>query len=45
MGAGKSYKERQGQRVSSNDYGKDLARGSLDTYRQTQNGVAKGGPG
>ena len=43
-GAGRSYKERQRERVSCPECGKDLARGSLAAHCQTQHGVTKGGP-
>ena len=39
------YKERQQEMVHFPECGKDLVRGSLATYRQTQHGVAKGGLG
>ena len=42
-GEGRSFKERQKERVICPECGKELANGSLVTHRQTQHGVAKGG--
>ena len=42
MGEGRSFKERQRERVLCPECGKELAKGSLVTHRQTQHGVAKG---
>ena len=44
-GAGRSYKDRQRERVSCPECGKDLARGSLSAHCQTHNIVAKRGMG
>ena len=45
MGEGRSYQERQLEQVQCPEYGKDLARGSLDIHRQTQHDVVRGGVG
>ena len=45
MGEWRRFKERQRERVICTEYGKELAKGSLVTHRQTQNRVAKGGLG
>ena len=42
MGEGRSFKEQQKEWVLCPECGKDLAKGSLVTHRQTQNDVAKG---
>ena len=42
-GTGRSYRERQRERVKRPECGKELARGSLSEHRQNQHGVAKGG--
>ena len=42
---GRTFKERQQERVLCPDCRKDLAKGSLVMHHQTQNGVAKGGLG
>ena len=44
-GVGRNYKERQQERVSCPECGKDSARGSLAARCQTQHGVVKEGPG
>ena len=44
-GAGRSYKERQRERVICIERRKELARGSLAAHYQTQHDVAKGGTG
>ena len=44
-GAGRSHKERQRERVNLPECRKELERGSLAEYHQTQNGVEKGGSG
>ena len=41
-GEGRSFKERQKERVLWPEYRNDLAKGSLMTHRQTQHGMAKG---
>ena len=38
---GRSYQERQRERVRCIECGKDLVRGSLDAYCQNQHGIAK----
>ena len=43
-GAGRSYKERQRERVSCPECREDLARGSLAAELKTQNNVLKGVP-
>ena len=43
--AGRSYKERQQDRVSYIECGKDLVRGLLAAHCQNKNGMTKGGPG
>ena len=43
--AGRSYKERQQDRVSYIECGKDLVRGLLAAHCQNKNGMKKGGPG
>ena len=45
MGEWRRFKERQRERVLCTECGKELAKGSLVTHRQTQNRVAKGGLG
>ena len=42
---GRSYHERQGERVQCPGCGKDLVKGSLSIHHQTQHGVARGGAG
>ena len=42
---GRIYKERQQERVTCTEFGKELAKGSMVEYRQNQHGVAKGGSG
>ena len=44
-GEGQRYQERQQEQVQCLECGKDLARGSLASHRQTQYGVARGGAG
>ena len=41
-GEGRIFKERQRERVSCPECGKELEKGSLETHLQTQHGVAKG---
>ena len=41
IGVGRSYQERQRERVRCIECGKDLVRGSLDAYCQNQHGIAK----
>ena len=41
-GEGRSFKERQRERVLCPECGKEMAKGSLVAHRQTQHGVAKG---
>ena len=43
-GVGRSYKERQWERLNCLECGKDLERGSLAAHRQTQHGIVKGVP-
>ena len=45
IGEGRSFNERQWEWVLCPDFRKELAKGSLVAYRQTQHGVAKGGLG
>ena len=44
-GLGRSYKERQWERVICPECGKDLERGQLDAHFQTQNGMVNWGLG
>ena len=44
-GEGRSFKERQWERVLCPECGKELAKGSLVTHLQTQHGMTKGGLG
>ena len=45
MGEGRSYQERQRERVQFPYCGKDIARVSLDNHLQTHHGVGRGGAG
>ena len=45
MGEGRSYQERQQERVQFPERGKDIARGSLAIHRQNQHSMARGGAG
>ena len=41
IGVGRSYQERQRERVRCTEYGKELVRGSLDAHFQKQHGIVK----